>query len=165
MQPAIKFQTVEIQVLAGNTQPTFNFPPQPFLVGKKIVSIETFTNNDMTASPVYGNALPTTAQFKTLYLSLYGADPDSSYNAMPVATPGQQPAQGLWLRGIPFVSLHRTSNGTDPFVYDLLELEPRNIAWEQSTVTTKLAGGLNPGSNISIVLLVGYMGIENGQNQ
>lgn len=158
--PGIKYQIVEVQILAGNTQPTFNFQPQPFLVGKKIVSIETFTVNDMLLSPVYGNALPTKAQAQTLYFTFYGADPDDPNNSAPVATPGQQPAQGSWLRGIPFFKMHSLSNGTDPFEYEPYEIEPRNLAWEQSQIVTKAVGGLNPGANVSVVLLVGYTGTE-----
>lgn len=163
MIEGIKYQIVEVQVLAGNTQPSFNFPPQPFLLGKKIISVETFTITDMPLSPVYGNPLPTLAQATSLFFSFYGADPDAPSNTQPVATLGQQPAQGLWLRTIPFVSIHRVNNHTDPYVFDLCELVPRNIAWEQSNILTKLAGGLDPGTNISIVLLVGYTGIETTQ--
>lgn len=163
MIEGIKYQIVEVQVDAGNTQPQFNFPPQPFLVGKKIVSIETYTVNDMTNSPVFGNTLPTSAQFLTLFLTLYGADPDAPSNAQPVATLGQQPAQGNWIRTVPLTSLHRLNNFVDPYAYELFEIVPRNIAWEQSNILCRAAGGLNPNANLSIVLLVGYTGIETTQ--
>jgi hypothetical protein len=141
----VKSQTVILTIPTGSTLMRFNFPTQNFLryKGIKIVSIEALTTNDMSAGPT-GNIVITDALAKGCYFTLYGDDP---------ANPG---AMGEWLQGIPFMTLHRLSNGTDPFVYDLFKLQPRNIVWEKSFIT--LAVSPTPASPMDIILNVGYTG-------
>jgi hypothetical protein len=54
-------------------------------------------------------------------------------------------------------SLHRTNNGTDPYVWDLETWVPRNIVWDKTTF--KFMGDIgNTDNAVSLLLRVGYLG-------
>ena len=140
----IKTQIVELAVLTPNsTLLRFNFDTQNFLRQKNIVSIESFTANDITLSPT-GNILPSTANAQAAFLTLYGSDPES------------EGSKGDWLQRIPYLSMHRMNNGVDPYVFDLFTLVPRNIVWEKSFIDTSAL--LANASPLSFLLNVGYTG-------
>lgn len=141
----VKTQIVEIPVTANSTLTKFNFNTENFLRSKQIISIEAYTVNDYTDSPL-GNTLPTSDNFKSAYLYLYGDNPED---------PG---AKGVWLQGIPMWNLHRLNNLTDPYVFELFELVPRVIVWEKSYITTQDVLGNTV--NLSWMLNVGYIGNE-----
>ena len=111
---------------------------------KLITSLEIFTSSDLSLSPL-GNALPTVAQMKTAYLTLYGADPENPN------------AYGEWIKLMPMWTMHELSNGTDPFMFAKMELIPRNIIWDKSFIT--LSTPLANTTNISFIFNVGYQGL------
>lgn len=140
----IKSQIVENPINAGSTKNQFNFPTQNYLRLKQIVSIEVLTTNDMTVAPS-GNAVISDAILKQSYLTLYGDNPEAPN------------AQGQWIENVPLASLHRIINGTDPYVFGLFNMTPRNIVWEKSFITI-YGTFTSPGSDTSFLLNVGYMG-------
>jgi hypothetical protein len=140
----IKYQLVEIVIPQGTTNTTFKFPTQNFLRMKQILSIEVFTVLDMSVSPL-GNALISGANMMSGYGTFYGSDPDNNDD------------KGEWLEAMPLVSLHRTINGTDPYVRDLQTFVPRNIVWEKSEVDFYEAIG-NDDNAVSVLFQVGYLG-------
>jgi|SRR5579859_192834 hypothetical protein len=143
---AIKSQLVENPINAGSTKNQFNFPTQNYLRLKQIVSIEVLSTADITVCPS-GNDVISSAILKQSFLTIYGDNPEAPN------------AQGQWIEQIPLVSLHRLNNGTDPFVFGLFNMIPRNIVWEKSFIT--IFGTFTPPSNnTSFVLNVGYMGNE-----
>ena len=144
MQPVNKVQLIEIAIPgtgSANTQTRVTFPDQPFLRTKYINSLEIYTSNEITTSPL-GNAILSSAQLKTGYLSLYGQDPES------------QQSEGVWFQLVPLVDLHRIVNGTDPYVFHPYEIEPRQIQWEKSQFF--FSAQLGNTAALSILLKVGY---------
>lgn len=140
----IKTVAVELQIDTASTLQVFNFSTQNFLRAKEIVSLEILTPNDVSLTPL-GFALPDISVFSSAYLTLYGANPENK-NAF-----------GDWVQKVPFYSMHRIDNGTDPYVRDLFTLLPRNIVWEKSTISIGTALG-NSGGPVSFLLNVGYIG-------
>lgn len=141
----IKTQIVELPVAANSTLQSFNFPTQNFLRMKQIISIEVYSVNDLTLSPL-GNTLPTKANLSGAYMTLYGQDPENT------------DSNGVWIESFPLWSLHRLNNGTDPFVFDLFTMVPRNIVWEKSSINIgDVLGNTDP---LSFVFNVGYQGTQ-----
>jgi hypothetical protein len=142
----IKSQLVENPINAGSTKNRYNFPTQNYLRLKQIISIEVLTVNDISVCPS-GNDVITEAILKQSFLTLYGDNPEAPN------------AQGEWIEQIPLTALHRISNGTDPFIYGLFNMVPRNIVWEKSYIDIF---GTVPTleNNTSFVLNVGYQGNE-----
>lgn len=140
---AIKLQLVENPIIAASTKSRIYFPTQNFLRLKQIVSIEVFSNLDASTAPS-GNAVATGAMIISGYLTLYGDNPEAPN------------AQGEWVQQIPLSSLHRINNNTDPFVFGLFNMMPRNVVWEKSFVETFPA--ITPGADTSFLFQVGYMG-------
>lgn len=155
----MKSAIIELVVPAGSTKLSFTFDPQPFFNGKKIVSIEIYSSNDMTLSPL-NNAVATPAAISTGYLTLYGADPSSPNNQNAVNT-NPAPPYGEYNQQIPLWDLHRLNNGTDPFVEDIYQMVPRNITWNKSYIN--LGAALAPAEATSFMLSVGYIGVDNQQ--
>lgn len=143
----IKSQLVESNpVLAGIVKSRVQFPTQNFLRLKQIVSIEILTPNDVSALPS-GNGILASTIMKQSFLTLYGDNPEAPN------------AQGEWLQQIPLFTLHRLSNGTDPFVFGLFNMLPRNIVWEKSYID--IIGTYSaPEADSAFVFNVGYMGNE-----
>lgn len=146
-----KTQIVELQVngvSGGNTQNQIQFAPQTYLSGgggeppKGILSLETFTVDDCPVSPL-GNALPTLAQLKTGFLTLYCDDVDKG------------PASKSQLfQQIPLISLHRVTNGTNAYTRQLFTMWGPVVIWEKSFVT--LSSALGNTSNLSFLFNVNY---------
>jgi hypothetical protein len=148
----VKTQIVEIPVAAGTTLGQFKFPTQDFLRQKYIISIETYSVNDVAFAPS-GNPLPTEANLKACFLQLYGQNPEA-VDAEGIKSSGD----GQWMDNIPLVSLHRTFNGVDPAVRDLYGMIPRTIIWEKSFINLANGQVLGNDAPISFLLLVGYIG-------
>lgn len=149
----IKTQLVELPVIIGSTLTNPKFPAQDFLRNKFIISIETFSVNDIAFAPS-GNTLPTTANLMASFLTLYGQNPEA-IDAQGITSSGD----GQWLENIPLVSLHRAQNTVpDPFVRNLYILQPRVIVWEKSFVSLANGQVLGNSAPLSFVFLVGYIG-------
>lgn len=146
-----KAQSLELVVngaSGGNTQGQFQFQPQPFLQGKNISSIEVYSANDVTVSPLQ-NALVTVAQLKSSFITLYMQYAVSGQTGK-LGTPGN------WVQQMPLWNLHRISNGSDPYVRDLFQLYLPVITWEKSYITYTATGGLGNTSNLSYLFNIGY---------
>lgn len=142
-----KTQIVEL-VAAGaggapNTLGQINFTPQTYLANKKILSIEVFTGNDLTTSPL-GNVVVPTANMKGCYLTLYTSNPDRDNDF------------SQWFQQRPLWSFHRVQNGTDPYVKELALIGGNIVSWEKSFVNVFTAGGLANTVNWSFVFDVSY---------
>lgn len=144
-----KLQLIELVVpgvAGGNTNSIFQFPDQPFLRQKFIISVRVFNIIDVPLSPL-NNALVSVANMASAYLTLYGNDPENN---------GANPTFGNWMQSIPLVSLHSQANGlaNGGFVYNPVQFKPRPIQWEKSSISVPVA--LNNTTNLSFLLLVGY---------
>lgn len=155
----MKSAIIELVVPAGSSKLSYTFDPQPFFNGKKIVSIEIYSANDYTLSPLNNAVAPSTA-ISTGYLTLYGADPSSPNNANAVNT-NPAPPYGEYVQQVPLWDFHRLNNGTDPFVYDIYQMVPRNITWNKSYIT--LGAAFTPDDATSFMFSVGYIGVDNQQ--
>lgn len=120
-----KTQYLELLVQPGQASPQFT--PQQYLQNKQCFSIETFSGADVTTSRT-NYPIASVAILETAFLNLYCND----INLPMIGGNGQ--GWGLWVRDIPLVALHRVSNGTDPYVRDLFQLEGNLITWELSYV-------------------------------
>lgn len=139
-----KTQWVELivqGVSGGNTQNQINFTPQNYLNGMEVLSIETYSVNDVPLSPNQ-NALPTITQLKSAFLTLYMTDPDKPSDI------------GQWVYNVPLITLHRVQNGTDAFTRELFRLSRSVISWEKSFISVSPA--LSNTTNISFLFNVGY---------
>lgn len=125
----------------GNTQTNFQFTPQTYLQDKNIMSIETYSVDDIPKSPL-GNTIVSTAQMQQCFITLYFEDPFKAGQA------------GQFIQYFPLVSLHRVHTGTNPFVWDLTELQGQIITWEKSFVTLTTAFANT--TNLSFLFNVGY---------
>lgn len=153
----IKTTLIELPFTASDSLQKRYFPVQNFLRKKRIISVETYSVNDMPLSPItQSNVLPSTAQLMSATLSMYGDNPEMEYNPN---DPNSSLNPAVWMDTIPLVSLHRLNNGADPFVFAIYEMHPRIIVWEKSFVElTAPLGDANPAT--SFVFLVGYLGNE-----
>lgn len=156
----IKTTLIELEFLQNDTlqKRYFNAANSAqFLREKDIVSIETYSVNDIPVSPfTKTNVLPDSAQFKSASLTLYGNNPEVKIDSTGSAAPA------IWMDTIPLVSLHRLNNLVDPFVFALYSMVPRRISWEKSYIELSAVLG-NADAPLSFVFLVGYMG-NNGDN-
>ena len=144
MNPINKSQLIEVAVqgvTGGNTVTNITFPDQPFLRSKYITGISVYTIDDMSLSPL-GNPLVSDTVLKTMYLTLYGEDPE------------QANSFGNWIQLLPSAKFHETISSSDPHVYFPFELVPRQIQWEKSTIV--LASALGNTSAVSFVFNVNY---------
>lgn len=140
-------QTVEVIVYGvagtGNQQARFNFPDQPYLDGKQILGIETFTVNDMAVSP-NNNALIDVATLKKAYLNLYTSNPDM---------PGE--GQNLNFQNVPLSCLHTLENATnDPFERQPFLLKGQIISWDKCFIV--LPSAIGNTSNVSFFFNVSF---------
>lgn len=147
----IKTQIVEVPFNLNDTRQRVSFPTQDFLRAKQIISIEVFTSVELPLAPVSLQPLPTSAQMKSAFLTLYGDNPEN---------PG---AKGVWIDNVPMWTLHRTNDLTNPYVRDVYSLVPRNITWEKSFIWLTAPLG-NTGTPITFTFLVGYSGNEGDNN-
>jgi len=146
-----KSQLVELVIQgtsAGNTQTQFQFTPQTYLQGKRMWQLQVYSVNDVTASPLSGNALLPSSNMANAFLTLYFADPDSHANQNGTVPAGQFiQYRSLW-------TFHNIVNGTDPYSFAVVDLAGQVVTWEKSFVTFTTAVGNT--DNYSIVFDVVY---------
>lgn len=120
MPYVFKSQLIEVVQPANSTATKLQFQDFPYLRGRQIFGIEVYTTNDMTSSPT-AKTLPSTAQAKNAYLTLYLDDMQQGAKNV-----------GEWIQNVPFVSMHRTQNASnDPFIRQMFELTGQIIYWEK----------------------------------
>lgn len=120
MPKVFKSQLIEVIQPANSTATKLQFQDFPYLRGRQIYGIEVYTSNDMTSSPT-AKSLPSTAQAKLAYLTLYLDDMQQGAKNV-----------GEWIQNVPFVSMHRTQNASnDPFIRQMFELTGQIIYWEK----------------------------------
>lgn len=151
----IKSQLVELVIPAApGSLRKFTFETQNFLRLKQIVSLEVLTDLDASVSP-QGNTPLTGAQLITGYITFYGKNPEPTVDS---GTGKATYSDGEWVQQIPLSTLHRLNNGTDPFVFGLLNMVPRNIVWEKSYV--EFFADLGNETSACVLFNVGYSGNE-----
>lgn len=124
MPKVFKSQLIEVIQPANSTATKIQFQDFPYLRGRQIYGIETMTTNDMTYSPT-GKVLPTTAQSKLAFTTLYLDDLNKGAKNV-----------GEWIQSVPFSMLHRIQNSsTDPFVRQMFELTGQIVYWEKCYIT------------------------------
>lgn len=148
-----KTQLIEIVsngIAGGNNSQRIQFPDQPYLRGRKIWLLETFSISDLTISPG-GNALPTTAQLQGAYVTLYMDDI------------GNASAQGEYMQSLPLIKLRNVHNSTasQPYSWFPFQLAGQTIYWEKSYITLPTPNGLANTTNISFCFNVSF---EDGPN-
>jgi len=144
MSKTIKTQLIELVITpSGATQTRLNFPNQNYLNSKKVLSLETYSEEDLSLSP-QGNVLATVATLKKAYLTLYFDDPSG------------QDGQGEWMQLQPMWDLHRLNYAaaTGSYVRDLFEMCGQKVIWEKCFIT--LATPMANVANVSFLLNVGY---------
>lgn len=120
MPKVYKSQLIEIIQPANSTQTKLQFQDFPYLRGRQITGIESYSADDMSVSPT-GKAPCTAAQMQKAYLTLYLDD--QAQGAKNV---------GEWIQNIPLVSLHRTQTTTaSPFVRQAFEMTNQIVYWEK----------------------------------
>lgn len=120
MPKVYKSQLIEVIYPQGSTASKLQFQDFPYLRGRQIFGIEVYTNNDMSFSPTQ-KALPTTAQSKLAYLTLYLDDQLQGPKNV-----------GEWIQNVPFASMHRNQNSVpDTFVRQMFEMTGQIVYWEK----------------------------------
>ena len=110
------YQSIEIPVSNGSTLTKYFFQDQPQLRNAAINAIQVFTPGNMTATPVTGSTPVTLADLKKATITLYSGDLQVILN-------------------LPLLSLNNISNGTDPYVFELPNIDGIVISWVKSYVT------------------------------
>jgi hypothetical protein len=142
-----RYELIETQISANNTATRFQFNDQPQLRTDQtqdvaIQSMQVYDVTDMTLSP--NNVAVVTAAFmKQTYLVFYIDGEESIYR-------------------IPLVDLHVTSNGTDPFQYEMDLFDNLQIDWTKSYFFTPTAYGGGAFATFSFLLGVRYIKLPPG---
>ena len=144
-----------IQPSGGSTQQKNPFGTQMQLQNRKIIGIETLSNQDVTNSPIStGNPVITSPIFKGAFLTLYTTSINQNGKLV-------RP-EGLWYDQIPLSVLRRvhnydvtaaavTSGGSDVF-----RLRPTEIAWTKCYVSIPAPIAIGA-SAMSALFLVHYL--------
>jgi hypothetical protein len=119
-------QAVEIPILAGTTLTKFMFPDQAQLRNAIINGIKVYTPGTYTVSPVTFAPLPLLADYKQCFLVLYSGDIELVLN-----------------KGV--LELNNTSNGTDPFVFEVPSINNMVISWTKSYIVFGAAPNTDAG--------------------
>ena len=121
MSTVKRFEAVEIPVATGSTLTRFYFPDLPNLRNARITAIQIYTPGTLTASPLTGSTLPTIADLKKSFLTLYEGDLQLLYN-------------------IPVLAFNNIVNSaTDPYVNDPLDISGITISWTKSYINLPTA--------------------------
>jgi hypothetical protein len=119
-----RYQAVEIIVQTGSTVTQYNFPDLPNLRDAKIQAIELIGPEQLTKSPISGNAMISNADLAVSSLVLYQGDVQITYY-------------------LSLTSLNRTvskSGFGTPYVYELFEFNNTPaISWTKSFVNMNSA--------------------------
>lgn len=123
MPSVIKSQLIEIVIPAASTATKIQFQDFPYLRGKQITGIETFTVNDISTSPT-GKTVVTNAIAIKSYLTLYLNDLQNPNNV------------GEWIQNVPLASMHRVQNSAnDAFVRKAMDMVGQVVYWEKCYIT------------------------------
>lgn len=127
--PLYRSEPIDLTVTPTGTQ--FNFQDFPQLRNAPIYGMDFYTPGTLTVSPLSGLALLPLANIKTAFMSIY----------MVTRPPGN--SWGLYINQHPLINFNRTSNGTDPFVYDFTQFSGQIIQWQKCFIrlTTAVGGG------------------------
>jgi hypothetical protein len=119
-----RFEAVEIQVPSGSTLTRFYFPDQPQLRNARIVAIAVYNTAAISASILTGSTPVTSADLKKSFLTLYSGDMQL-------------------VNSLPMTSLNNIQNGTtdgsDPAVFELPEIDSMIVSWTKSYVNLPTA--------------------------
>jgi hypothetical protein len=115
-----RFEACEINVPSGSTLTRYFFPDLPQLHQAKIQSLQIYTAATLSASPLTGSALPTLADMKKSFLTLYQGDLQVIYN-------------------IPLLALNNIVDGSTPYIFELPNINDISISWTKSFVSVPTA--------------------------
>lgn len=142
-----RYEMIETQIPANSTATRFNFADQPQLRtdASQDVAIQTMQVYDITDVPLSPNnvAVSTAAFMKQTYLILYVDGEESIYR-------------------IPLVDIHITSNGADPFQYEMDLFDNLIIDWTKSYFFTPAAYGAGVFATFSFLLGIRYKKLPAG---
>ena len=116
------FQAIEIPVPSGSTLTRFFFQDQPQLRNAYIKGIQFYTPTVITATPNTGSTPATVADMKKTALTLYSGDLQVVFN-------------------MPILNLNEINDLTNPFVFQLPEIQNITISWVKSYIQLATAAG------------------------
>lgn len=116
------FQAIEIPVPTGSTLTRFFFQDQPQLRNAYIKGIQFYTPTAITATPNTGSTPATVADMKKTTLTLYSGDLQVVFN-------------------MPILNLNEINDLTNPFVFQLPEIQNITISWVKSYIQLATAAG------------------------
>ena len=112
-----RYEAVEINVPNGSTLTRFYFPDLPNLRNAQITTVEIYTAGSLSASPLTGSTLMTTADLKKSFLTLYQGDLQLVYN-------------------LPLIRMNAIVNSAaDPYVFELPIVSNMVVSWVKSYVS------------------------------
>lgn len=118
-----RFEAVEIPVPSGSTLTRFYFQDLPNLRNAKITSVQVYTTDTLTATPLTGSTPVTIADMKKSFLTLYEGDLQLIYN-------------------IPMLSFNNfAQNATTSaaYVFQLPQVDGITISWVKSYISLPTA--------------------------
>lgn len=115
-----RFEAIEITVPASSTLTRYYFPDLPNLRSAQVTSIELYTSDSLSSSPLTGSALISDSDLKKSFLTLYQGDLQLVYN-------------------IPLVRLNQIVAGSAQYVYDLPNVRNMVVSWVKSYVVMNSA--------------------------
>jgi hypothetical protein len=115
-----RFEAVEINVPNGSSLTRYYFPDLPQLHQAKIQNLQIYTAATLSASPLTGSALPTLADMKKSFLTLYQGDLQVIYN-------------------IPLLAFNNIVDGSTPYIFELPNINDISISWTKSFVSLPTA--------------------------
>lgn len=138
-------------VVQPSTFQKIQFQDQPLLRGARIYSLEVYTADDISISPL-GNAVISAADLATGYFIGYTSDPTFQF----VPDSGTNNQAGLWLDHIPLIDMHKIQSvDGNAFNRDGFNLVGnQTIFWEKSSIY--FGGPVTFGDVTSILLRVNY---------
>lgn len=123
MPSVIKSQLIEVVFPAGSTATKVQLQDFPYLRGKQIIGIETFTVTDVSVSPTGKPVMPWSVLIKS-FLTLYLNDLQNPNNV------------GEWIQNVPMADLHRVQNGSnEPFVRKMFDMVGQVVYWEKCYIS------------------------------
>lgn len=114
------YQAIEVPIPSGSTLTKYFFQDQPQLRNATINAFQVYTTNTLSATPLTGSAMVSAADMKKSFLTLYSGD-----------------LQVVW--NIPLLAMNNISNGTDPYVFELPNIQGIVISWVKSYITLATA--------------------------
>ena len=121
-----RYESVEVSVPNGSTSTRFYFPDLPNLRNANVTSIVVYTANTLNVTPNTGSTMVAAADMKKSSLTIFSGDTQEFYN-------------------IPLLAFNNVSNGTDPFVYELPQIQGDRagsgiiVSWVKSYISLPTA--------------------------